>query len=115
MSIDNNDITNIITEIIDTAKGIFRGTQVILILFGSYARGDTDIESDIDIMLLIDMKCEEIKGLYDVFDVLASKLSLKYEKTVSIQLKDKLTFDKYVDALPFYKNVWNEGIKYNVG
>jgi predicted nucleotidyltransferase len=74
-----------------------------LILYGSYARNQQDPESDIDIMILVDEN-ENIlrKYNYKIADIMTD-LSLKYD-----------TFNRcndYLDVLPFFSNIYNEGIE----
>ena len=44
-------------------KKVFGEKFQSVILYGSYARGDYDEESDIDIMITVDMSREELKKL----------------------------------------------------
>ncbi|MCH5190709.1 MAG: nucleotidyltransferase domain-containing protein [Oscillospiraceae bacterium] len=102
---------NIITEsIAKLAKEIFGDKLRSVILYGSYARGDYDDESDIDIMILVDIPREEIHLYDDPFVLLASDLGLEYNILVSPYIKDTETFDKYFDVMPFYQNVQEEGV-----
>lgn len=56
-------------------------------LYGSYARGDFTPESDIDILLTVDLEQSEIaKHRYDVAKV-TSRLSLEHDITVSVTVK----------------------------
>ena len=50
------DLEKIIASVRDEALRIFSDKLNSVILYGSYARGDNDSESDIDLMLLIDIK-----------------------------------------------------------
>ena len=56
-------------------------------LYGSYARGDFNSESDIDILLTVDLEQAEIaKHRNDVAKV-TSRLSLEHDITVSVTVK----------------------------
>ena len=79
-------------------------------LFGSYARGDQDEESDIDVMALVDMPMERLAGYRRTISSLSTELDLKYDVFLSIILQDVDTFHRYADALPFFQNVIREGI-----
>ena len=57
-------INNIIQEFILEVNKILGNRVKKIILYGSYARGDFNKKSDIDIMILTDLKDEEI---YDYF------------------------------------------------
>ena len=85
-----------------------------VVLYGSYARGDYDEESDIDVMALVDMDKSDLCKYRRVVSELANDMDLKYGVLLSIKLQDKTTFIKYQNALPFYKNVLKEGVRVNV-
>ena len=102
---------NIITgNIANLSKEIFGDRLRSVILYGSYARGDFDDESDIDIMILVDIPLEEIHLYKEPILCLADDLGLEYDILVSPYIKDTYTFDKYFSAIPFYQNVQKEGV-----
>ena len=77
-------------------------------LYGSYARGDFNPESDIDILLTVDLEQAEIaKHRNDVAKV-TSRLSLEHDITVSVTVKPLEQFQRYQTALPYYRNVMQE-------
>ena len=79
-------------------------------LYGSYARGDYHAESDVDILLTVDV--EDIAPLRKVAAGVSSSLSLEHDVTVSVSLKQAAQFRRYSDSMPFYQNVLREGIRY---
>ena len=81
-------------------------------LFGSYARGEQNAESDIDILLTADLTQEQIVEKRRAIAALSSDLSLDHDVTVSIQIVPLAQFLRYADFLPFYQNVLKEGIRY---
>ena len=96
------------------AKQMFADKLQSVILYGSYARGDYDTESDIDVMVLVDIDVFELKKYNEEICGLASRISLENDITVSIYLKDYLTYNKYFHVMPYYQNVKNEGVVINV-
>lgn len=80
-------------------------------LYGSYARGDFDSESDVDILLTVDILPEDLSTYRSSIAVISSDLSLAYDVTVSIAVKPLEQFRRYADVLPYYKNVLREGIR----
>ncbi len=105
-------INNIIQEFILEVNKILGNRVKKIILYGSYARGDFNKKSDIDIMILTDLKDEEI---YDYF-VKISDLAYDIESnndfniTLSPLIKNIDKFNYWLEALPFYMNVQKEGV-----
>ena len=85
-----------------------------VILYGSYARGDYDSESDIDVMALIDIEKSELAKYRRKVSEIANNIDLKYDVLLSVKLQDKFTFEKYRNDLPYYKNVLREGVSVGV-
>lgn len=105
-----NQLAVISSAVADEAKRVLGNNLDAVVLFGSYARGDFDNESDIDIMVRINCSAEELKNHRDAFVNIASKLSLSNNIEVSITLVDLPSFNKYRKFLPFYMNVDKEGV-----
>ena len=81
------------------------------ILYGSYARGDFDEESDIDIVLILSLDREETRKYKDSLTELMSSLSLSYDKVVCISCIPKKEFEQYRSVLPYYRNIDTEGVR----
>ena len=81
-------------------------------LYGSYARGDYRDDSDVNILITIDLSEEDISEHHWDIAGLSSDLSLNHDVTVNINIKSADQFAKYCTALPLYQDVLKEGIKY---
>lgn len=82
-----------------------------LILYGSYARNEQEPDSDIDIMVLVDESDRALrKYTYLIADIMTN-LSLKHNTFVSITEESFKRYHEYLDVLPFYRNIYNEGIE----
>ncbi len=81
-----------------------------IILYGSYARGDADEGSDIDIMVLCDNTDEDVKK--NEHNVFCEGWDIGYNHDIIVQTvtKSKEHFYSWVDDLPYYRNVRDEGI-----
>ena len=76
-------------------KKIFGSKLNDLFLYGSYARGDFDDESDIDVMALVDINKDELAKYRRTISEIANNIDLKYDVLLSVKLQDKLTYNKY--------------------
>lgn len=84
-----------------------------VIVYGSYARGDYNENSDIDLMILTSLSEEEIRRVEnDVYDV-AFEFQMEYLVDISVIIKNEEQFQYWLGALPFYDNVQKEGIIIN--
>ncbi len=82
-----------------------------VILYGSYARGDYDSESDVDIAAIVNQPREALSGSYRRLAEVASELSLTYGLTVSPAVIPYNDYTKYATALPYYRNIRTEGVE----
>ena len=106
-----NTLKKILDCVAENSRIIFGDKLHSVILFGSYARGDYDNESDIDIMIIADIPSERIYDYKAKIDELCGFLLFEFGIVVSITEKDADTFNRYADILPFYTNIRKEGIK----
>ena len=81
-------------------------------LYGSYARGDFHSESDVDILITADIRPEDISKYRGQIAAITSELSLENDVTVSVTVKPEEQFRRFSEAMPFYRNVKAEGIRY---
>ncbi len=81
-----------------------------IILYGSYARGDYNEESDIDIMILLDLPDEEIKSHRKELSNLTFDTNMDNDIDIKPIAKNAEHFAKWVINYPFYANVSKEGI-----
>ncbi len=105
-----NVLQTLLNETAVGLREIFREKLDSVLLYGSYARGDYDDESDVDIMAKLHLTAEEIRAYRPRVSELASELGLKYDVLISVKLQDKAMFDRYLKILPFYQNVDSDGV-----
>ncbi len=99
-----------ITEFVKQVKFVLGSKLSRVILYGSYARGDFNENSDIDIMILTTLSDEQIDVIEtEIFD-LAFDFQMKYGVDISVILKNIEHFNYWLGALPFYDNVQKEGV-----
>ena len=90
---------------------LFGSKLLHVVLYGSYARGDFNNESDIDIIAIVDMDKMVLQKYRRTVSAIANEIDLKYGVLLSIKLQDNESFIKYQNVLPFYQNIIKEGIK----
>ena len=110
-----NNIKNIIEEYTREVAKLLGKHLKQIILYGSYARGDFNADSDIDIMILTDFTDKEIveyrsKVIEIAYDI---EYDNDFEITISPLLKNIDKFNYWLEALPFYMNVQKEGVVLN--
>ena len=100
----------IMAELKEALEKIYGSRLKKLVLFGSHARGDARVDSDVDFLVVLDTKidpidvCGEIKRMsYDVYELI-----LKYDKTISVI---PVSEERYCSSqLSFLSNARDEGI-----
>ena len=85
-----------------------------IILYGSYARGDYNKNSDIDIMILTDLTFNEIEEYRDKVSDIAFDIELEKGIVISPVIKNIEFYNSKIDVVPFYINVQKEGVILNV-
>lgn len=97
-----------IRDLVDGLQLIFAQNVTQIILYGSVARQEEGIESDIDIAIIIEeMQNPEVRNKFIEWN---SEMDMKYNRVFSIVDIEKANMDKWGDILPFYKNIKKEGI-----
>ncbi len=106
-----NQLDIITSTVAGSAKRLLNKNLISVILYGSYARGDFDDESDIDIMIIADIPADECWN-YNVqlINELAD-LELENGIVISTHIVQAEIFNQFKNTLPFYRNVTREGIK----
>lgn len=103
---------NIITkEIVDEVIQLLEDNVYKIVLYGSYARGDFTKESDIDILILLNCAKEQVMQYRKQISRLSSRIGLKNDIEISLLLRDRETFERGENILPFYRNIKEEGVE----
>lgn len=105
-----NKIDKVIKKFISELSKLLGKRLKKVILYGSYARGDYDKNSDIDIMILTDFSDDEIIEYRKKVRDLACDLEMENDVMISPLLRNINKFEKRVDVIPFYYNVQKEGV-----
>jgi len=107
-----SNVNTILDEFVNGVNEILGNRMKKIILYGSYARGDFQKNSDIDIMILTDLEDDEIIEYRDEIWDFAYDLEYKYafDITLSPLVKNIDKFNYWLEAMPFYINVQKEGV-----
>ena len=97
------------SEVEKAAKELLGDKLTKVILYGSFARGDFDNESDIDFALMSNIIEKDIPAYNDQIGEITSRLSIEYGILVSLMIISSDSFNTYKNVMPFYMNLVKEG------
>lgn len=103
-------ISRLISEYVTEIQKIYGMHLKQVILYGSYARGDFTADSDVDIMLLVDLPEDKLSGFSDALSELGFEYNVGYNVWFMPVVKNIDHFKYWCQAYPFYSNVIKEGI-----
>ncbi|MEW6087881.1 MAG: nucleotidyltransferase domain-containing protein [bacterium] len=109
--IKDSKVVSLLNDIEKEIQKIYGNDLKDIILYGSYAKETNDNYSDIDIMILLKKKDPELKPYRKKLIQAITDISLKYDVVISAIDKNFNEFSEYAAYVPFYKNVFNEGIE----
>ena len=104
------NVNNILQQFISKVKDVLGNRLKKVILYGSYARGDYDKKSDIDIMILTDLNEEDIERYRDIISDIAFDYELEKGIVISPIIKNIDKYNIRINYIPFYSNVEREGV-----
>ena len=108
---NNTQLENLMSDIGAGIRAIMYECRIEVVLYGSYARGDFDDESDVDVAVVADRDRMELKKYRQDIVHLMSSLSMKYDAVVSITCIPSSDYDAYKEILPYYRNIDEEGVR----
>lgn len=103
-------INKTIKDFINQVRELLGDRVKQIILYGSYARGDYNDSSDVDIMILTDLSFEEIEKYRDDISDIAFDIELETGIILSPIVKNIDKYNARVDIVPFYANIQKEGV-----
>ena len=104
------NMQNLIEQYVNEIKKIYGSHLRLVILYGSYARGDFGPDSDVDIMILLDMSDMELKSYSQQLSYLTYDYNLDHELDIKPIAKSEKHFQKWMENYPFYANIHKEGV-----
>lgn len=102
----------VMNRLIGDVKKLFDYADMEVILYGSYARQEADEDSDVDVMVLLDMPREKLPAYRRNMAKIAGDMLFDYGVVVSPVLENRTFFERNRETYPFFRNVDREGIRY---
>ena len=101
---------SLIDQYVEEIKRIYGSHVKQIILYGSYARGDFRPDSDVDIMILLDMSDMDLKAYSQRLSYMTYDFNLDNDLDIKPIAKSEDHFRKWVVNYPFYANINKEGV-----
>lgn len=104
------NIDKVVRDFVEEIKKLLGARLKKVILYGSYARGDYNQHSDVDIMILTNLSFKEIEEYRDKISDIAYDIELNTGVVLSPVIKNIENYNSKSKFIPFYKNVEKEGV-----
>lgn len=101
---------SLIEQYISEIKKIYGLHLRKVILYGSYARGDFREDSDVDIMILLDMPDLDLKAYSQRLSYMTYDFNLDNDLDIKPIARSEEHFKKWIANYPFYANICKEGV-----
>ena len=90
---------------------VYGGKLKTAIIYGSCARGDFKTDSDIDILLLLDVPSDTLAMERKKIFAVADALDMEYEVVLAPVLQSYEVYQNYLPVSAYYQNVQKEGVR----
>ncbi len=101
---------NLMEQYISEIKKIYGPHLKKVILYGSYARGDFRTDSDVDLMILLDLSELDLKAYSQKLSYMTYDFNLDHDLDIKPIAKSEEHFRKWIVNYPFYANIQKEGM-----
>ncbi len=105
------ELNEILKKMIKLYQQVYGESLCAIYLYGSYARGESTSESDIDIAAIAEgdrgKLQEQLKEVWNI----SSEIGLDYDVIISPTVIPHREFENFKNILPYYKNIVKEGVK----
>jgi len=106
----SDNVKSILNDFLEEVKYLLGNRLKRIILYGSYARGDYNKNSDIDIMILTDLSDKEIAEYSSKLWEKCADIEIDYQIVISPLIRNIDNFNSWSDVKPFYMNIIKEGV-----
>lgn len=101
---------SLLEQYISEVKKIYGPNLRKVILYGSYARGDFRMDSDVDLMILLDLSDFDLKAYSQKLSYLTYDFNMDNDLDIKPIAKSEAHFKKWAVNYPFYANIDREGV-----
>lgn len=109
--VDNDILRDILCSIKQGYKQVYGDDIMDIYLYGSYARGDYEQDSDIDFVAIVKGNRLDLQKKLKVMWDIAADLGLENDIVISPTVIPYNEFLQYQEKLPYYRNIIKEGVK----
>lgn len=110
MLTDKAGMDKIISEYIEKIKEILADDFERAVVYGSYARGEYNRESDVDIAIFTSRKAEEFYLLINQIAEITFEYGVQYDIIFSPVFQNTADFQRMLKVVPYFQNIQREGI-----
>ena len=100
----------VLKEYAELIKEIYKSALKAVILYGSYARGDYTEDSDVDILILVDMAEDEIGKSRERLSSLTYDFNEVHDLKIMPEDIGEKQFAYWQPVYPFYQNIEKDGV-----
>lgn len=98
-------VSDALQEYIRGLHNIYGSVIEKIILYGSYARGDFNYSSDVDILVLVNMDDDEIRNKKTELANFTFDVEMECGVVFSPVVANVKMYYRCIDILPFYRNI----------
>ncbi len=107
--LSEHQLNDISQQIAQSYRSVYGDSIVAIYLYGSYARGNYDDESDIDITAIVKGNRIDLQNKLKVIWNISADIGLENDVMVSPTVIPFDEYEKYKQQLPYYMNIQKEG------
>ena len=102
-----SQVSAILTKMVSIYHDIYGDSVTEVYLYGSYARGDFEKDSDVDIVAVVKGERSVLQDKMRTIWDLSADIGLEYDIVVSPTVIPYDEFETYKEVLPYYRNIAN--------
>ena len=100
----------VLAELADHIHDLLGDRLDKVVLYGSYARGDNSLDSDVDVLVMTELSPEENRKYRRDLNRIFSRVGLEHDVLLSMFLVDRQSYESRMAVMPFYQNIEKDGV-----